>query len=180
MSTRVLRRGTIWAPAILSLALQACYSYARIDSQAAAPSGRYVELQITDRGRVGLGDRFGEGVRQISGTVVAQQANDLMLSVDRISNLDGELDRWSGDTTRIDRNFIGSMTERRFSPSRTTLLVVSAAGAIYVTMASGLLGSGRDHDDDGPTGPINQSNRIPRRPQLSRAFQLRLWRIFLP
>ena len=179
MSTRSSRRGPIWMLAILSPAFQACYSYVRVDSQAPAPSGQYVELQITDRGRVGLGERFGAGVRQISGTVVAQQANALMLSVDRISNIDGAMDRWSGDTTRIDRNFIGSMTERRLSPSRTALLAISAGAAIYVTMASGLLGSGRDRDEE-PTGPINQSNRIPRRPQISRDFQLRLWRIFIP
>jgi hypothetical protein len=178
MSTRRYGRQAIWMVATLSL-LQACYSYARVDSPAATPSGRYVELQITDRGRVGLGERFGEGVRQISGTVVAQQANNLMLSVDRINNIDGAMDRWAGDTTQIDRDFIGSMTERRFSASRTALLVISAGGAIYVTMATGLLGSGRDRAEE-PTGPINQSNRIPRRPQISRGFQLRLWRIFVP
>lgn len=179
MSTRFSRRGAIWVLAILSPALQACYSYVRIDSQAPAPLGRYVELQVTDRGRVGLGERFGEGIREISGTVVAQQANDLMLSVDRISNIDGALDRWSGDTTRIDRTFIGSMIERRVSPSRTALLVISVGAAIYVTTASGLLGSGRDRDDEA-SGPVNQSNRIPRHLQFSRGFQLRLWRIFLP
>jgi len=179
MSTRLQVRKAIWMLALSSPAFQACYSYARVDSQAPAPSGRYVELQITDRGRVGLGERFGEGVRRISGTVLAQQANNIMLSVDRISNIDGALDRWAGDTTQIDRDFIGSMTERRFSASRTALLAVSAGAAIYVTMASGLLGSGRDRDEE-PTGPINQSNRIPRRPQISGQFQIRLSRIFIP
>jgi hypothetical protein len=179
MSTRFSRWGTISLSAILSLALQACYSYARIDSQAPAPLGRYVALEVTDRGRVGLGDRFGEGVREISGTVVAQRGDDLTLSVDRISNIDGAMDRWAGDTTRIDRNFIGSMVERRVSPSRTALLAVSVGAVVYATAASGLLGGGKDRDEE-PTGPINQSNRIPRRAQFSRGVQLRLWRIFIP
>jgi hypothetical protein len=179
MSTRFSRRGPTWTLAILSLALQACYSYVPIDSQVPAPLGRYVELQVTDRGRVGLGERFGAGVRQISGTVVAQQANALMLSVDRISNIDGAMDRWSGDTTQIDRSFIGSMIERRVSPSRTALLAISVGAVIYATAASGLLGGGKDRDEE-PTGPINQSNRIPRHSQFSRDFQLRLWRIFIP
>jgi len=166
-------------PAILSLA-QACYSYVPIDSQAPVPpSGRYVEMQITDRGRVGLGDRFGAGVRQINGTVVGQQDNKLVLSVDRISNIDGEIGRWSGDTTRIERDFIGSMTERRVSASRTALLVIAAGAAVYATAASGLIGGGKDKEEE-PTGPINQSNRIPVRPHFSGDIQLRLWRIFLP
>jgi hypothetical protein len=166
--------------AILSLATQACYSYMPIDSQAPTlPSGRYVEMQITDRGRVGLGERFGSGVRQINGTVVGQQNNELVLSVDHITNIDGEIGRWSGDTTRIEREFIGSMTERRVSASKTALLVAAAGAAIYATAASGLLGGGGDKQDE-PTGPINQSNRIPLRPHYSGDLQLRLWRIFVP
>jgi hypothetical protein len=179
MSMRFPRGGAIGVLAMLSPVLHACYTYARIDPQTPAPSGRYVELQITDVGRVGLGERFGAGLREISGTVVAQQSNDLTLSVDRISNIDGAMDRWSGDTTRIDRSFIGSMTERRVSASRTALLAISVAAAAYLVTTSGVLGSTREKDEE-PTGPINQSNRIPRRPHLSRDFQLRLWRILIP
>lgn len=179
MLKRWSSRRAIWMSAILSLTVQACYSYMPIDSQAPAPSGRYVEMQITDRGRVGLGDRFGPGVRQINGTVVGQQNNELVLSVDRITNIDGEMGRWSGDTTRIEREFIGSMTERRVSASRTALLVAAAGAAIYATAASGLLGGGKDQADE-PTGPINQSNRIPLRPHYSGDIQVRLWRIFVP
>src|SRR5689334_9876890 len=83
--------------------LPACYTYVPVAGPEAAPqAGRYVALQITDRGRVGLGPRFGSGVRQISGTVVTQQGGDLVLSVDQVSNIDGELNRWSGDTAKID------------------------------------------------------------------------------
>lgn len=180
MLTRLSSRGAIWILAVLSPAVQACYSYMPIDSQAPTlPSGRYVEMQITDRGRVGLGQRFGPGVRQINGTVVGQQDNELVLSVDRITNIDGEMGRWSGDTTRIERDFIGSMTERRISTSKTVLLAAAAGAAIYATAASGLLGGGKDPGDE-PTGPINQSNRIPLRPHFSGDIQLRLWRIFVP
>jgi hypothetical protein len=180
MPTRSSSPGAIWRLAVLSPALQACYSYARIDSQAPAlPLGHYVEVQITDRGRVGLGERFGPGVRQINGTVVSQQDNQLVLSVDRIANIDGEMGRWSGDTARIERDFIGSMTERRVSTSRTALLAAAAGAAIYFTAASGILGGGKDREDE-PSGPINQSNRIPLRPRASGDVQFRLWRIFVP
>jgi hypothetical protein len=179
MLKRSSARRAVWMLAILSLAGQACYSYAPIDSQAPTPSGRYVEMQVTDRGRVALGGRFGPGVRQINGTVVGQQNNELVLSVDRITNIDGEMGRWSGDTTRIERDFIGSMTERRISASKTALLAVAAGAAIYATAASGLLGGGKDQADE-PTGPINQTNRIPSHRHYSGDVQLRLWRIFVP
>jgi hypothetical protein len=176
----ILRFGLL---AVVMPALQACYSYVPVTSSEAAPStGRYVELQITDRGRVGLGQRFGAGVRQISGTFVTQQGSDLVLSVDRVSNIEGAINRWSGDTTRIDRDFVATMTERRVSPGRTTLLLLAAGAAIYATTSSGLLGGGKDKDEE-PTGPINQSNRVPPRSHHSRDLQLvqlRLWRIAVP
>jgi len=59
------------------------------------------------------------------------------------------------------------------------LLVIAAGAAVYVTAASGLIGGGKDKEEE-PTGPINQSNRIPVRPHFSGDIQLRLWRIFLP
>jgi len=173
----------IWILAVMTAALSTvsgCYTYAPVNSQSAAPSvGRYVELQITDQGRVGLGQRFGAGIRQVSGTLVTQQGSDLVVLVDRISNIDGDIDRWSGDTTTIDRNFVSGMTERRISAGRSALLALAIGAVIYGTASSGLLGGGKDKDEE-PTGPINQSNRIPPRPHFSRDLQLRLWRIAVP
>jgi hypothetical protein len=175
MSNRILTMLAAIVPA-----LQACYAYVPVSSQEAAPAtGRYVELQITDRGRVGLGPRFGAGVRQMSGTLVTQQGSDLVLSVDRISNIDGEIAQWSGDTARIDRDFVATMSERRVSAGRTALLALAVGAAVYATASSGLLGGGKDKDEE-PTGPINQSNRVPPRPHFSRDLQLRLWRIVVP
>ena len=68
---------------------QACYEYVPIAS-AAPPVGQLVELQVTDRGRVGLGDRFGPGVQFIMGRLVSEQGNDLVISVGSVKNIDGE------------------------------------------------------------------------------------------
>jgi hypothetical protein len=158
--------------------VQACYSYAPLDSQSATPVGHYVALQITDRGRVGLDERLGNGVRQITGTVVTRQGNDLVVSVDRISNIDGDVDRWSGDTTRISRDFVGSMSERRISAAKTALLVGGVAVAIAVMAGSSLLGGSSEKEP--PETPPNLSNRIPNKAQFSHDFQVRLWRILVP
>jgi hypothetical protein len=65
-----------------------------------------VELQVSDRGRVGLGDRFGPGVQLITGRLVSEQGNDLVVSVTSVKNIDGETTQWSRDTTRVDKSFI--------------------------------------------------------------------------
>jgi len=179
--TRSTTRGTALRLALstaLLAAAQACYTYVPIDSQAPAASGRYVEMDITDRGRIGLGDRFGAGVRKINGTVVTQEGNAVVLAVDLVTNIDGELNRWSGDTARVNREFVGYMSERRLSTSKTALLVGAAAAVVVATTASGLIGGGSESDDE-PTGPPSQSNRIPNRPHFSRDIQFRLWRIYV-
>lgn len=179
MMKRFSGRGAIAALMLGLGAVQGCYSYAPIDSLGPVQAGRYVELGITDRGRVGLGERFGAGVRKINGILLSQEGENVVLSIDVITNIDGEANRWAGDTTRIDRNFIGTMMQRRLSAPKTTLLAAGVAAVIYVTAASNLIGGGTDKDDE-PTGPINQSNRVPPRPHSSRDIQVRLWRIYLP
>jgi hypothetical protein len=162
-----------------ALLLTACYSYAPVDSQAPAPAGGYVALSITDRGRVGLNERFGEGVREISGRVVQQDASDLVLSVDQVRNLEGETTRWSGEETRVNREYVGFITERRFSAARTSLIAVGVGAAIYAMAVNGLIGGGQDVQNDDDPNAGKASNRAPLRPRLSHDIRVPLWRIWV-
>lgn len=156
-----------------------CYSYAPVDSRAAAPTGGYIALNITDRGRVGLNDRFGEGVREISGRVLEQNANDLVLSVEQVRNLDGETTRWSGEETRVNRDYVGYISQRRFSAARTSLVAAAAGVAIYAMAVNGLIGGGQDVQDDSDPNAGKASNRAPLRPRLSHDIRVPLWRIWV-
>jgi hypothetical protein len=160
-------------------ALSACYSYAPVDSQAPAPTGGYVALRISDRGRVGLNDRFGEGIQEISGRVIEQDANDVVLSVDHVRNLEGETTRWAGDTTRVNRNYVGFMTQRRFSSAKTSLVAVGAAAAIYVMAVNGLIGGGQDVENNDDPNAGKASIRRPASPRLSHDIRLPLWRMWI-
>jgi hypothetical protein len=164
---------------VLPLALGACFSYAPVDSQAPAPEGQFVALRITDRGRVGLNDRFGDGVREIAGRVVRQDGTDLVLSVDHMTNVDGETTRWAGDTTRVSRDYVGRMTERRFSPARTSAVVVAAAAAIYVMSVNGLVGGGSDKENTDDPDEGKAKIRSVGHPRLSHDIRIPLWRIWI-
>lgn len=137
----------------------ACYEYVPIVS-ATPPVGQLVELQVSDRGRVGLVDRFGPGVQYIMGRLVSQQGNDLVLSVGSIKNIDGETHMWSGDTTRVDKEFIATVKGRQVSTTRTTLMALAGGVAVYLIISTKLLGAFSGSDDE-PMEPPIQSTRIP-------------------
>jgi hypothetical protein len=159
MRHRRTRHNVLWALAALLPALQACYEYAPI-ATSTLPVGQQVELQITDRGRVGLGDRFGPGVQQIFGRVVSEQGNDVVISVKSVTNISGESTQWSGDTTRVDRSFVATIRGRQVSTTRTVLLAVGATAAVVILASTKLLGAFSDTKDE-PAGPPSQSTRIP-------------------
>jgi hypothetical protein len=156
---RRIRFGVIWTLAATLPALQACYEYVPIATPA-APIGKIVQLQVTDRGRVGLGDRFGPGVQEIEGRVVAEQGDSLTISVNRVTNISGESTQWNGDTTRVDRGFIALLKGKQISTARTVLLVATGVAAIYIMASTKLLGAFSSSEDE-PSGPPAQATRIP-------------------
>jgi hypothetical protein len=164
--------------AVLAMAA-GCYTYAPVDSAAPAPAGQYVSLRITDQGRVGLDNRFGEGVRRITGRVVEQDGNDVVVSVDHVSNLDGETIRWAGDTTRVQRSYIGYIEQRKLSAGRTSLIAATAIGAIYAMTASGLVGGGRESQSIDDPNDGKAKDRAGARPRFSHDIRVPLWRIWI-
>jgi hypothetical protein len=140
--------------------LTACYEYVPI-ATATPTVGQLVELQVTDRGRVGLGDRFGAGVQLITGRLVSEQGNDLVVSVTSVKNISGETTQWSRDTTRVDKSFIATVKGRQLSTTRTVLMALAGGAAVYLIVSSKLLGAFSDAKDDGETGPPIQATRIP-------------------
>ena len=155
-----VRAGASMVLAALVPTFTACYEYVPIASATPAV-GQLVELQVTDRGRVGLGDRFGPGVQSITGRLVSEQGNDLVISVGSVKNIDAETTLWSGDTARVDKSFIATVKGRQFSTTRTVLIALAGGAAVYLIVSSKLLGAFSDSKDDGETGPPVQSTRIP-------------------
>jgi hypothetical protein len=144
------------------LVAQACYSYVPLETET-PPLGETVALQITDRGRVGLADRFGAGLVRLEGRVTKVDTADVVLNVFRVSQVGGTGSRWSGESVRLDRGFVGSVQRRELSRSRSWLL----AGAITVGVAAFIASNqlfgvfSGDPEDKTPVEPI--MSRVPAR-----------------
>lgn len=147
------------ALAAVFVTLGACYEYRPIETQT-PPAGEQVALEITDQGRVGLSPRFGPGIAEIQGKMVSLQGSEYVINVYRVAQITGESAAWSGESTRIDRSFVGSVRGRQLSGLRTSLFTIVAGGALYYLVSRTLAGSfSGGHEDPEPPPPI--SNRIP-------------------
>lgn len=125
--------------AILVAGASGCYDYVQVET--APPVGRRVALDISDRGRVALGSRFGPGLAQIEGTLVDGEGPEYVIDVLRVSQVSGTSSQWSGEETRLSRDFVGSVRTRRLSKWRTGLLVVGVASGLAALAARGIGGT---------------------------------------
>lgn len=141
--TKLVWRGMAVVAAVVS---QGCYAYVPLET-ASSPVGQTVALQITDRGRVELADRFGPGLARIEGLVTSADSDDVVMNVFQVAHVDGLRNRWSGEMVRVQRGLVGRLEERKLSRSRTFALVAVATGTMAALVASqGLFGwfSGED------------------------------------
>lgn len=108
------------------MALQGCYVYVPA-STTAPPTGETVVLQISDRGRVALGERLGPGVTKIQGRVTSVAEDQVSMSVASVGYVSGETTLWSGESMTMSREFVGNVEVRTLSKSRTWMAVGGAA-----------------------------------------------------
>jgi hypothetical protein len=150
---------------VAAVVSQGCYQYVPLDTTT-PPVGQTVTLQISDRGRVELSDRFGPGLDRIEGLVTSVDSEDVVMNVYRVAHISGLRNRWSGETVRVRMGLVGRLEERRLSRARTFTLAAVATGAVAALVATqGLFGwySGENNGDPGE-GPAE-----------SRAWTMMLW-----
>lgn len=151
--------------ALLAIALstaQSCYHYVPLTTSPSA--GEVVVFQITDQGRVGLSDRFGPGLMRIEGMLTAVKDSVFLVEVHSIDHIDGSSARWSNESIRLLRAYVGTMQGRQFDRTRTTVLASTAAVATGGIIA-GLIAKGLFGGYSGPTTidttVTTQKGRIP-------------------
>jgi len=133
-----------WLIAVAAAApfVSGCYTYVPVDTTAPAPVGTRIAVDITDGGRVGLSERLGSGITRLEGTVLANDSSQYVLSVKQVAQLNGEMSKWSGESVRIDRNFINRVFERQLSRGRTYFATgVAVAAFVLIAKSQGLFGS---------------------------------------
>jgi hypothetical protein len=138
-----------------------CYQYVPLQDSTPAVGQTYV-FEITDRGRVALGDRFGASIGSIEGVLQAVPSDEYVLKVYRVTPLAGETAQWSGETTRLPSSYVGSVKGREFSKTRTTIAAVAAAAATGILIGSTKLVGSFSGPPDEPQPPKPANNRVPR------------------
>ncbi len=130
------------AVGLASTLLVGCYSYTPLPVVAPAPRTR-VALVLSDQGRVGAGPAVGSGVARVEGALLGSTDSDYTLRVAAVTDIRGAKTRWSGETITLQRPWVGNAYERRFSKSRTyVLLGALAAGFVAFAVSRDLFGGG--------------------------------------
>jgi hypothetical protein len=131
--------------------LAGCYT-TRPVTTAPAP-GATVILDLTDRGRVDLGDRIGPSAASIQGIVQTQSDSSYVLRVSSVSYLGGQQNKWAGESLTVPAALVSRARLREFSRSRTTAIglgIAAALAAVFIqTDFFGLSGP-----EQQPTPPI--------------------------
>lgn len=132
--------------------LPACYRHVPLETPT-PPVGETLVFEITDRGRVGLGDRLGPRVDEIEGRLVRAEGDEFVINVFRIGAVDGTRSRWSGEQISLDRDYVGRVSARELSKTRTWLLAAGVTTAVVALIATQSLTGLFDDTDPEPEPP---------------------------
>ena len=144
-----MRRVYRWVGVAGLMVVPACYRSVPI-ATSTPPVGETVSFVISDRGRVGLGDRLGPAVARVDGRVVEAGSEEFVVSVFRVASLGGQTSTWSGETIRLDRQFVDRLQGRQLDKKRTWLLAAGVTSVVvYFVATRGLGGLFQGEDDPG-------------------------------
>lgn len=128
--------------------LQGCHSYAPLETGVPAV-GENHEFQINDRGRFELTDRLGRGLSVIEGRLTGITDEQYVLNVASVSFLSGEKNRWSGESIRLNREYVDRAAVRRLDKKRSWI----AASIVVLGVTAFILTRGLLVDFFGETEP---------------------------
>ena len=136
-----------------------CYTYTPI--QGVDPKiGEQIAFDVTDTGRVALGGTMGPEVARLEGQLIEKQDGTYLVAVSGVKLLSGTEQAWTGEQVRLQRNYLGTAYQRRFSKSRTVAFgLVSAGGIAALLVGRSLLGSGNEEDETPPDTVITRRIR---------------------
>jgi hypothetical protein len=141
------------------MTLPACYDYVPVTTS--PPVGEIIAIEITDRGRGDLADRFGSGILRIEGRLMSAPADQYVLAVSRITQINGDKASWNGETVRLNRAVVGGIENRRFSRGRTAIVAAVATAGVVGFIASRYAASSSSGSTDTTAGKSPASSRIP-------------------
>lgn len=124
------RRNALFA-AVAGVVGSGCFGY--YQPIATNLEGQRVHLSINDNGSALLSPQLGPSVGEVEGILNRDSAGVYALSVLGTTRRDGQEMDWRGERVPIPRAVVTSVTERRFSRSRTALFVAASAIGLVAT-----------------------------------------------
>lgn len=146
----VWRRSVAAAVGVLHVCT-ACYSYAPVKST--PEPGAQVALEVTDEGRVALNEKIGPGVVRLEGTLAGVEGDELLVDADAARQVRGYVSDLGGVRVRLPQKYVTRMDERRFSRSRTLLVVGGIAAIVVGFFATKISGRSTPSDQEPGGGP---------------------------
>ena len=138
----------IAAAAILS----GCYEYLAPPTGTSL-RGRRVSVTLTDMGSAALAAQIGPANDAIGGTLVADSANTLLLSVVSVRNRSGLEQGWRGELVGVPAQYVDRVEQRSLSKRKTVLASIALGFALYTAeRAFGGIG-GSNAPGGSPSGP---------------------------
>lgn len=121
--------------AILSVVATACYRF-EPSAPAQPVTGAEVRFTLSRDATTRLAPTLGAGTTRLAGRILAADASEFTLAVDRTFKEDGVAVVWAGDRVTIPRNAV-VLTEHRVLDKRRTLM--TTGGAVLTAVVSAFL-----------------------------------------
>jgi hypothetical protein len=132
-----------------------CYTYLPRPVSEAAPKAQ-ISAEITDVGRVALGERVGPEVASMDGEVVQKTDSAILLNVSEVRYLNGTSNQWQGQEVTLRPQDVKSLSQRTYSKQRSMLAVVAIGGlavlAVVTAAITGAFSGGSGTDKPGGGG----------------------------
>lgn len=111
--------------------------------------GERVAFDVNDTGRVALGGSMGPEIAQVEGQLIEKQNGSYLVSVSNVKLLSGLEQVWTGEQVRLQRTYLGTTYQRRFSAGRSIAFGLAGAGGIAALFVGrSLLGSGSEDGEE--------------------------------
>ena len=134
---------------------QGCYVYTPVPGTPAPAT--YIAVDLTDRGRIGLGELIGPAATRVEGVLQSETDSIYALNVAAVGYMNGQSNRWSGEPLSVRKDFITNVRQRKFSRGRTALASGGALGGIlFFALTRGLFGFGGGDSGGGGGPPAEQ------------------------
>ena len=146
----MIRRSVAVAVGVLHVCT-ACYSYAPVRSTPQA--GAQVALEVTDEGRVALNEKIGPGVVRLEGTLAGMEGDELLVDASAVRQVRGYITDLGGVRVRLPQKYVTRMDERRFSKSRTLMVLGGVVAVVAGFFATKISGKSTPPDTDPGGGP---------------------------